>query len=202
MAATLIFRPNVAPRARNRTYLLPLLLGWTGMRGVVSLAAALAIPVALDNGSPFPNRNLILFITFIVILLTLLLQGLTLPILIKRSGIFEDILKEEREKATRQNMKKGLKQHVYQFMKNKHENELKGHDGMDKLMHMWEERAKATDDSWMNENTKAIFIELLESQRNYLSDLNKDPEIDEEIIRTQLYQIDLEEERLKIIMIR
>jgi hypothetical protein len=51
----------------------------------------------------------------------------------------------------------------------------------------------------MNDETKAIFVGLLESQREYLSELNKDASVDEEIIRQQLYQIDLEEERLKII---
>lgn len=61
----------------------PLLLGWTGMRGVVSLAAALGIPLLL-HGEPFPQRSMILYITFIVILTTLLLQGLTLPLLISR----------------------------------------------------------------------------------------------------------------------
>lgn len=79
LISTIIFRPSVQPHAssRARRWLMPLLLGWTGMRGVVSLAAALAIPVTLDNGEAFPHRNLILFITFIVILLTLLVQGLT-----------------------------------------------------------------------------------------------------------------------------
>src|SRR5664279_2631691 len=91
MLATLIFRRSVMPRtgSRKRLLLLPLLLGWTGMRGVVSLAAALAIPVTLANGQNFPHRNLILFITFIVILLTLLVQGLTLPYIINRSKLFE-----------------------------------------------------------------------------------------------------------------
>jgi len=51
----------------------------------------------------------------------------------------------------------------------------------------------------MNPRTKIIFLELLETQREYLTELNKDPAFDEEIIREQLYQIDLEEERLKII---
>lgn len=51
----------------------------------------------------------------------------------------------------------------------------------------------------MNEKTKTIFIEMLEVQREYLSELNKDPKINEEIIRQQLFQIDLEEERLKMI---
>ena len=62
----------------------PLIIGWAGMRGVVSLAAALSIPIYISGGQPFPYRNLILFITFIVILVTLVLQGLTLPWLIRK----------------------------------------------------------------------------------------------------------------------
>src|SRR5207253_6490000 len=61
----------------------PVVLGWAGMRGVVSLAAALSIPLLIAEGQPFPYRNLILFITFIVILVTLVFQGLTLPWVIK-----------------------------------------------------------------------------------------------------------------------
>jgi len=57
----------------------PIIFGWSGMRGVVSLAAALSIPLLINEGQPFPHRNLILFITFIVILVTLVVQGLTLP---------------------------------------------------------------------------------------------------------------------------
>ncbi len=62
-------------------------LGWTGMRGVVSLAAALALPAVLANGSPFPRRNLIVFLTFCVIFVTLVLQGITLPPLIRALGL-------------------------------------------------------------------------------------------------------------------
>jgi NhaP-type Na+/H+ or K+/H+ antiporter len=61
--------------------------GWTGMRGVIALAAALALPNTLADGSPFPQRNLIVFLTFCVILVTLVLQGLTLPVLIRRLGL-------------------------------------------------------------------------------------------------------------------
>ncbi|QKJ30691.1 Na+/H+ antiporter [Mucilaginibacter mali] len=201
MLATFIFRPNVAPRARrrNRTWLLPLVLGWSGMRGVVSLAAALAIPITLDNGTEFPQRNLILFITFVAILLTLVIQGLTLPYFITRWNVFDGITNHEAEHATRKQMKQGLKQHIYKFLKNKHENELLDHPGIEKMIKQWEERSKAGDEVLMNEKTKLIFVELLESQRQYLSELNKDPNVDEDIIRIQLYQIDLEEERLKII---
>ncbi|RBQ56532.1 Na+/H+ antiporter, partial [Burkholderia contaminans] len=61
---------------RNPGLKVPFVLGWSGMRGVVSLAAALSIPVYLPGGAAFPHRDLILFVTFVVILLTLLLQGL------------------------------------------------------------------------------------------------------------------------------
>ncbi|MCU1307665.1 MAG: Na+/H+ antiporter [Acidobacteriaceae bacterium] len=63
------------------------IVGWTGMRGVIALAAALALPETLADGSPFPQRNLIVFLTFCVILVTLVLQGLTLPALIRRLGL-------------------------------------------------------------------------------------------------------------------
>jgi len=201
MLATFIFRPGVAPRAssRRRQMMLPLLLGWTGMRGVVSLAAALAIPITLENGMPFPNRNLILFITFVVILVTLLVQGLTLPYLITRGHLFQDFVDEEKEELTRQRIKRELKEHGYHFLKNKHEKELHGHAGIEKMLEHWEEKIKADDVGWMNEKNKIIIVEMLDSQRQYLSELNKDISINEDVIREQLYQIDLEEERLKII---
>lgn len=199
MIATFLFRPGVASRRRTNLLLMPLILGWSGMRGVVSLAAALAIPLTLDNGTHFPHRNLILFITFVAILLTLVIQGLTLPYFIKRSKLFDHIIENEAHEENRKQMKLGLKIHIHQFMKNKYENELNGHAGMEKYMKLWEERTKSAEDIWMNEKTKAIFAEMLESQRQYLVELNKDPKISEEIIREQLYQIDLEEERLKII---
>ncbi|MBE4950279.1 Na+/H+ antiporter [Chryseobacterium culicis] len=201
MLATLIFRPSVAPRASStrRRWLMPLILGWTGMRGVVSLAAALAIPITLENGLPFPNRNLILFITFVVILLTLLVQGLTLPYLIKYGHVFDDFADDEKDKKVRDEIKHKLKQHVYHFLKDKHENELNGHAGLERMLKHWEEKIQAKDAEWMNEKTKDIFFEMLESQRQFLSELNKDIAINEEIIRHQLYQLDLEEERLKMI---
>lgn len=62
-------------------------VGWTGMRGVVSLAAALALPTVLADGSPFPHRDMIVCLTFCVILVTLVLQGLTLPPLIRFLGL-------------------------------------------------------------------------------------------------------------------
>jgi Na+/H+ antiporter len=62
-------------------------LGWTGMRGVIALAAAIALPQTLADGTPFPERNLIIFLAFSVIFVTLVLQGLTLPPLVRALGI-------------------------------------------------------------------------------------------------------------------
>jgi len=67
----------------------PLIIGWAGMRGVVSLATALSIPLYMSNGTAFPQRDLIIFITFVVILITLVFQGLTLPIVIRFTKIAE-----------------------------------------------------------------------------------------------------------------
>src|ERR1700730_12987999 len=62
-------------------------VGWAGMRGVIALAAALSLPEVISDGTPFPQRNLIIFLTFCVILVTLVLQGLTLPPLIRALGL-------------------------------------------------------------------------------------------------------------------
>jgi CPA1 family monovalent cation:H+ antiporter len=64
-------------------------VGWAGMRGAVSLAAALAVPLSLESGAAFPGRDVVLFLTFVVIGVTLVLQGLTLPLLIRRLGVEE-----------------------------------------------------------------------------------------------------------------
>src|SRR5689334_12509442 len=122
LMATLIFRPSVAPNrmGRARMWQLPLLLGWTGMRGVVSLAAALAIPMTLQNNQPFPHRSLILFITFLVILLTLLLQGLTLPYFIRRSRLFETVDGTPDDEETKLKIKNELAVFTVNLLKEKH----------------------------------------------------------------------------------
>ncbi|MGH7994563.1 MAG: Na+/H+ antiporter, partial [Limisphaerales bacterium] len=81
------------------------IVAWTGMRGVVSLAAALALPLTIRGGGPFPDRDLILFLTFIVILATLVVQGLSLPVLIRWLGIKDDgsAAREEREARLKAN---------------------------------------------------------------------------------------------------
>jgi monovalent cation/hydrogen antiporter len=76
------FLPWKPKPRRFPSWKLVLLIAWSGMRGVVSLAAALSIPHLLPNGEPFPLRPLFIFVTFVVILVTLVAQGLTLPWLV------------------------------------------------------------------------------------------------------------------------
>ena len=199
LISTIIFRPSVTPRFddRRRMWLLPLLLGWTGMRGVVSLAAALSIPVVMSNGNVFPQRNLILFVTFMVILLTLLLQGLTLPYFVRRSRLFE-ITNEPPDEEVTAKLVAGLRQHTYLFLKDKYEQELTGFGGLQKMLQHWEEKMNDGNAKPMTGKMKMIYLQMLDSQRQFLTEQNKDIHIDEEIIRTHLYKIDLEEEKLKM----
>jgi CPA1 family monovalent cation:H+ antiporter len=74
---------------------------WAGMRGVVSLAAAFALPFVLSDGQPFPGRNYVLFLTFCVILATLVFQGLTLPLIIRKLGIRDDGSTDDEERSAR-----------------------------------------------------------------------------------------------------
>ena len=95
----------VSRRVREREprppFAYPLVISWSGMRGAVSLAAALAIPLTTDAGGAFPNRDLIIFLAFCVILGTLVLQGLTLPTLIGALGVEDDRLAEREDAKAR-----------------------------------------------------------------------------------------------------
>jgi CPA1 family monovalent cation:H+ antiporter len=79
--------PAIARKDPSPPWQWPFAIAFTGVRGIVSLAAALAIPLAMDNGQPFPNRDLILFLTFSVIVVTLVGQGLLLPTVIRALGL-------------------------------------------------------------------------------------------------------------------
>lgn len=184
---------------QNPGYRVPLILGWTGMRGVVSLAAALSIPVTLSNGAAFPQRNLILFITFIVILVTLLLQGLTLPYLIRKIKIPDlgnTLPEEEAEKMIR----KQLAEHALNHLKTNYSKELINQPALQQMARKWQDHSDLSDDVLMAEESKAVYLDILKQQRKWLLNKNKAYErLDEDIIRKHLQHVDLEEEKLKFI---
>ncbi len=99
------YLPRLSRRLRSRDPLPSprnvLVIAWAGMRGVISLAAALSLPLRTQDGSPFPGRDLILFLTFCVILATLVGQGLSLPLLIRALGLKDDGSTEREEVRAR-----------------------------------------------------------------------------------------------------
>ncbi len=93
--------PAVRAREKPARPAAVFVVGWAGMRGTVTLAAALSIPLALDDGSPFPGRDIVIFLAFGVIAVTLLVQGTTLEAIILRLGIREDESRPKEERLAR-----------------------------------------------------------------------------------------------------
>ena len=89
-------QPDPLPSARH-----VFIVGWTGMRGVVALAAAISLPKSLDSGAPFPQRNVIIFLTFCVIFATLVFQGLSLPFFIRKLGLASGVVENPEEQRAR-----------------------------------------------------------------------------------------------------
>lgn len=178
----------------------PLLIGWSGMRGVVSLAAALSIPVYLSDGSAFPQRNLILFITFVVILVTLVLQGLTLPYLIKKldlSDYYDDTIPEE---EAYNDIKKQLTHHALQYLNSNYGQQLDKHPVIQQIARKWQDSDQSNDGLLMTEESKTVYRDLLNQQREWLFNKNKeDGDVAEDIIRRHLLYLDLEEEKLQFL---
>jgi len=175
----------------------PLLLGWTGMRGVVSLAAALSIPVQMADGTAFPERNLILFITFVVILTTLVVQGLTLPYLISKIELpqWDDYLPEEEADIY---IKKQLSAHAVKYLRTNCAEQLDEHHVLQKFIGKLEESGRLADDSVIAEEIKSIYLDVITQQRQWLLKNTANQHLDDEVIRKFLRRLDIEEEKLKI----
>lgn len=185
----------------------PFVIGWAGMRGVVSLASALAIPLTLTNGESFPQRNIILLITFVVILITLVVQGLTLPLvirLIKIKEIDEMIPEEQQEAAIKLRMMKASITYLDRNLeKDLEQNELV--QNLKKRIRngiaLTTERLESLE---CNENKQyeitrfhIIQLELIQAQRKELADLKKHKTFEHEILQKQQSQLDLDESKIR-----
>ncbi len=173
----------------------PFVLGWAGMRGVVSLAAALSIPVHLDNGMPFPQRHLILFITFVVILLTLVLQGLTLPFIIRKFNLPEYDHPLSDEESYHQMYKK-LTQQSLEHLKSNFSKELEEQAVLQQMARKWEDANYLPDDASMVVECKTVYLSILDQQRQMLRVWNQDHSVNEEVVRRHLRRLDIEEEKM------
>lgn len=177
----------------------PLVFGWAGMRGVVSLAAALSIPFYLTDGSVFPQRNMILFITFMVILFTLIVQGLTLPLVIKWINL-EDLDHNLPEEKQHELISTRMARAGLEYLNNEHAVTLQRNVLLQQVKARLERTHLKLDDCLVAEQEafRRAYLQMLEKQRAFLRELNKDPGIDEELIRKYQIMLDLEEEKLKL----
>jgi CPA1 family monovalent cation:H+ antiporter len=183
----------------------PLVFGWAGMRGVVSLAAALSVPILIQEGQPFPYRNLILFITFIVILVTLVLQGLTLPWLIRKvkPGDNYITIPEHKQEII---IQKKIAQASLQFLEekygedgrlNEHVNNLHARLKLDlRFFNQGLEEINNTKENSLK-SYQTVYLEMLEQQRRLLKEMNRLAEFDEDLIRKYLSLTDLEEFKIR-----
>jgi CPA1 family monovalent cation:H+ antiporter len=188
---------------RNPGWRAPIIIGWAGMRGVVSLASALSVPLTLQNGQPFPHRNLILFITFVVILITLVFQGLTLPLVI-RWAKYQDpekhISENEQESIIRlELMQAALNQLNEKYSLQVLNNELVGNlkNRIDSEVYLTSQHLDSLDcnaDQVIEYNE--ILKEISAVKRRELHRLRNKQEFDDEVIRKEEARIDLEEEKI------
>ena len=187
--------PDMGPGAR-------LVAGWAGMRGAVSLAAALAIPSQVAGGGPFPQRDLMIFVTFSVIVLGLLIQGLTLPALVRATGLgraeHDDAADEARARAV------AAEAALARLDELRHEHP--DEQASDHLRELYEARlghARAPIDESGDEDREHVEAiqtmreELLRSERGALHELHARGEISEDALRTVERDLDLQEARLE-----
>ncbi len=181
----------------------PVIFGWAGMRGVVSLAAALSIPAFTGENQPFPFRALILFITFIVILMTLVFQGLTLPFVIRKikpEDKFTAISEENQEII----IQKKLALYSLEFLKEKYGDEK--NEYLNSLfarfetdLDIFKQQLEGTINT--NENSmrdfQNIYLEMLENQRELLQKMNQHSEFNEDLIRKYHSLVDVEEYKIR-----
>jgi len=176
-------------------------IGWAGMRGVVSLAAALAL-----NGYPdFPRSHLVQFIAFSVIFTTLVFQGLTLPSLIRYFGVGDDgsAAQEENEARTR------MSEAVFEKLAEIRSGEKFPESALDEVEHFYRDRAVILHDDlvdqlgWSEQRHHVLSLRrlrrtMVSTQRRTLLALRRSGLIGDDVLHKIEHELDLEEARLKI----
>jgi Na+/H+ antiporter len=182
----------------------PAVIGWMGMRGAVTLAAALAVPLETDAGAAFPGRELIIFLAFAVILGTLLGQGLTLPALIKRLHLEDDGLERKEDTKARIHAADAALQRLEELL----EEDWVRPDTADRLRGLYnfrrerfQARYDSGDDAPIEQQSQAyqrLRRELLEAERAAIISLRRGGRISDDVMRRVERDLDLEDARLEI----
>jgi CPA1 family monovalent cation:H+ antiporter len=181
-----------------------LVIGWSGMRGAVSLAAALALPLTVKTGGPFPDRDLIQFLTFAVIFATLVVQGLSLPTLIRRLKITDGGEAATEELKARLGATKAALAQIDVLAAEDWTRE----DTIERMRAAYNYRkrrlaaraGKIEDDGYEDRSLayQQIVQIVLAAQRDALVELRHQGEISNETMNRVIQELDLEESRLEI----
>jgi Na+/H+ antiporter len=186
--------PDPLPSPRGAT-----IIAWSGMRGVISLAAALALPLSVEDGAPFPGRDLILFLTFAVILATLVVQGLSLPALIR--GLQDDGTVEREEVQGRIAVAESALARLEELA----EEEWVREDTAERVRGIYNYRRRRFvarldgDEDGLEDRSAAyqrLLRQLLRAQRQTLMRLRDEGKIGDEAMHRIERDLDLEESRL------
>jgi monovalent cation/hydrogen antiporter len=182
----------------------PAVIGWMGMRGAVSLAAALAIPLETDAGTPFPGRELIIFIAFSVILGTLVVQGLTLPAVIRRFRLEEDRLEAKEDTKARIYAAEAALQRLDELLDEdwvRPETAERLRGLYDFRRSRFQARFDGEDDGAIEQQSadfQRLRRELLEAERSAVVGLRNAGRISDDVMRRVERDLDLEDARLEI----
>jgi Na+/H+ antiporter len=192
----------------NPPWKAPVIVGWAGMRGVVSLASALSIPLLMKDGTDFPQRSLILFITFIVILVTLVFQGLTLPLVIKWVNIKDsgDFLPVEEQDAAihLRLMRASLKRLNEKYQHEIEENELVGFlkNQLESDISIAGKRLESLEcDTTEREEVElynSVLLDLYDVQRKELFVLRHEKIFSDEELRKMESELDFDEAKISL----
>lgn len=178
-------------------------IAWTGMRGVISLAAALALPLTVAGGAPFVWRDLIIFLTFCVIFATLVVQGLSLPALIRALGLEDDRIGEKEETKGRILVVEAALERLEELA----EEDWVREDTAERVRGLYDYRRNRFasrfdgDRDGVEERSAAyqrLMLELLRAQRRTLVGLRDEGKIADEAMHRIEHDLDLEASRLGI----
>jgi CPA1 family monovalent cation:H+ antiporter len=179
------------------------IVAWTGMRGVVSLAAALALPFKKADGSPFPGRDLILFLSFVIILATLVVQGLSLPPLIRWLGVEDDDSLEHEEREARLAANKAALSRLHEVA----EKDPAKAEALKRVRIEYEDRIRQLEASESDHQNRRLRLfsaeyerlsrEGLKQERDTILQLRNKDVINDEVLRRIQQDIDLAEARLQ-----
>ena len=169
------------------------LVSWSGMRGVVSLAAALALPIALPNGEPFPQRDLVILLVFGIVFVTLVGQGLTLPILVKALRLEKDTSGDAEIELARDAMRRAA---VHTVNKLVAEQGLPAHEAV-AVKRFFNSRSRNRSDGALSLDSETrLWLGAAGAQRDALIDLWRKGSIGDDVLTYLEREIDLAEARL------